>query len=260
MPSEIVVQTHGSPPRNSLMPRTETGTGGDYDAATSTPRTMSHPKFRPVPALKVTIVNPAQKALQESVAAMIRSARIALLVAIGVGFAALPAQARKKVDPDASKLAHASDTKKDTSAGKPVQVGTFGDWGAYLAKGKSKTCYALASPKERKPDVKHDAAYVFIADRPAEKVHNEVSIIMGFPVKETGVAQAKVGRAAFDLVAKGANAWIKNPDEEAKFVEALQHSATLIVKAAPMKGPTTIDSYALDGLKQALARVTKDCK
>ena len=37
-------------------------------------------------------------------------------------------------------------------------------------------------------------------------------------------------------------------------------SAKLIVKAPPMKGPTTTDSYSLAGLKQALDRVSKDCK
>ena len=190
---------------------------------------------------------------------MTRTAKTALLLA-AFCLAAAPAHARKKAEPKA-KQATGSAKKSDSTAGKPVQVATFGDWGAYLAKGgKAKTCYALASPKARKPDVKRDAAYVFIADRPAEKVHNEVSIIMGFPVKETGPAQAKIGHASFDLVAKGSNAWIKNPGDEAKFVEALQHSGTLIVKAAANKGPSTVDSYALDGLKQALARVTQECK
>ena len=174
------------------------------------------------------------------------------------------AAARKKAETakpaaDADKTgADKKDAKKD-DAGKPVQVATFGDWGAYLAKGKAKTCYALASPQDRKPEAKHDAAYVFIADRPGEKVHNEVSIIMGFPMKEAG-AQAKVGNASFDLVAKGANAWIKNPGDEAKFVEALQHGGKLVVKAPPVKGPVTTDTYSLAGLKPALERVSKDCK
>ena len=35
--------------------------------------------------------------------------------------------------------------------GKPVLLDTFHDWGAYKAQGKEKTCYALASPKERAP-------------------------------------------------------------------------------------------------------------
>jgi hypothetical protein len=166
--------------------------------------------------------------------------------------AALPAQARKKAKPEAE--------KSEPAASKPVKVASFGDWGAYLAKGKSKTCYTLASPKERKPDAKRETAYVFIADRPAEKVHNEVSIIMGFAIKPSAAPTAKVGTTSFDLIAKGSNAWIKNQADEAKFVEALKHSAKLVVKAAPAKGPATTDIYALSGFRQALDRINKECK
>ena len=189
---------------------------------------------------------------------MNRPLTTALLLIAAFSLAAAPAQARRHSAPKKDADQDAA-PKKDPN--KPQQVATFGDWGAYVAKtGKSRTCYALASPKERRPEVKREAAYIFISDRPGEKVHNEVSIIMGFPVKETGKAEAKVGRAAFDLVAKGSNAWIKNPEDEAKFVETLQRGGSLIVKAAAAKGPATVDSYALDGLKPALARVGKECK
>lgn len=193
---------------------------------------------------------------------MIRTASTALAFATVLCLVAQPADARsrKKADPDASESTKTSEKKKEMPAGKPAQVATFGDWGAFLAKGKAKTCYALASPKERKPEGKHDAAYVFIADRPGEKVHNEVSIIMGFPMKESASASAKVGKTSFELVAKGANAWIKNPGDEAKFVEALKHGGKLVVKASPTKGKETTDIYSLDGLKPALERVSKDCK
>ncbi len=182
------------------------------------------------------------------------------LLAATLAFATLlapPALARRHAPADEPSADKAPDT---AVPGKPKQVGTFGDWGAYLAEGKSKTCYALAMPKERKPEGKKDAAYVFIADRPAEKVRNEVSIMMGFPIKESGAAQAKVGTASFDLVAKGSNAWIKNPADEAKFVDALKHTGKLTVTAPSVKGKATTDTYSLAGIKQALDRVTKDCK
>lgn len=206
---------------------------------------------------------------------MIRLAPTALMLLAACCLAATPAAARRHTKPapaaddtDApTKSAKTKDKAKDKAkdkskadAGKPQQIANFGDWAAYLAKGKSKTCYTLASPKERKPDLKRGSAYVFIADRPAEKVHNEVSIIMGFPLKEDAAAQAKVGNASFDLVAKGADAWIKNPADEAKFVDALRHSAKLVVKAAPKKGPATTDIYVLSGFGQALDRVGKECK
>jgi hypothetical protein len=193
---------------------------------------------------------------------MTRTASIVLALA-AICVAAAPAAARRKATPppaaDDSGTAKDAKSKPDAS-GKPVQVASFGDWGAYLAKGKIKTCYTLGSPKERKPEGKRAAAYVFIADRPTQKVHNEVSIIMGFPMRDGAPAQAKVGSASFDLVAKGANAWIKNPDEEAKFVEALRRSPKLVVRATPTHGPATTDTYVLAGLKQALDRVTKECK
>lgn len=193
---------------------------------------------------------------------------VSLLPALAaLSLAVAPASARKAHHSAQSDEVDAGPTsskskkdKGDGAAGKPVQVGTFGDWGAYLAKGKSKTCYALASPKERKPEGKRETAYVFIADRPAEKVVNEVSIIMGFPLKENGAATAKVGSTSFDLVTKGSNAWIKNVADEKKFVEALKHSSRLVVKAPSARGVPTTDTYMLDGVKPALDLVAKDCR
>jgi hypothetical protein len=142
-----------------------------------------------------------------------------------------------------------------------VQVGSYGDWGAFLAEGaKEKTCYALAMPKVRAPAaLKRDPAYIFISNRPAEKVRNEVSVIMGFSMKDGGEGQADIGGADFALVGKGANAWIKNPAEEARFVEALKKGSKLIVKAPSIKGNVTTDTYSLAGLADALDRIRKDC-
>ena len=144
---------------------------------------------------------------------------------------------------------------------KPSQVASFGDWGVFVAQGdKSKTCYALAAPKERLPaKLNRDPAYLFISTRPGDNVRDEVSIIMGFPVKDGSPARAEIGGTGFDLVAKGPNAWIKNQAEEPQFIEALKKGAKLTVKASSPKGNVTTDSYPLAGLAQALDRVAKEC-
>ena len=159
--------------------------------------------------------------------------------------------------PDASKADPGADAKK----GKSVQIATFGDWRGFLAQtGKDKTCYALASPKDREPAaLKRDPAYMFISNRPGENVHNEISIMLGFAVKDGGDAHAEVAGANFDLVAKGTNAWIKNPAEEGRFIDALKKGGKLVVKAPSTKGKTTTDSYMLSGLKQVLDKVQKEC-
>ena len=167
-----------------------------------------------------------------------------------------PKEAKPAAKAEQSGAASADTTK----TGKPSQLASYGDWGVFLAQTeKSKTCYALATPKDRAPaGLKRDPAYVFIANRPGENVREEVSIIMGFPMKE-GSGRAEIAGSGFALIAKGANAWIKNQAEEAKFVDALKKGAKLIVKASSLKGHVTTDSYSLAGLAQALERVAKEC-
>ena len=167
-----------------------------------------------------------------------------------------PASAKTKPAPKAEQSGAAS---ADTT-GKPSQLASYGDWGVFLAQSdKSKTCYALATPKDRAPaGLKRDPAYFFISNRPGENVREEISVIMGFSMKE-GSGRAEIGGTGFALIVAGANAWIKNQAEEAKFVDALKKGSKLIVKAASLRGHVTTDSYSLNGLSQALERVEKEC-
>ena len=156
--------------------------------------------------------------------------------------------------------AKAKDSKGKDGKGKPVQVGSYGEWGAFTAQGKAKTCYALAKPKERVPaTLKRDQAYVFISNRPGESVRNEVSIIMGFPMKDNSDARGEIDGATFDLICKGTNAWVKDQSKEPQFIEAMKRGSKLVIKASSVKGGTSTDSYSLAGLSDALARVQKDC-
>ena len=176
---------------------------------------------------------------------------------VGTGQASSKTRAKPAAKPEQSGAVSLDANK----AGKPSQVASYGDWGVFVAQGeKSKTCYALATPKERVPSgLKRDPAYVFIADRPGENVRDEVSVIMGFSMKEGGAARAEIGGAGFDLIAKGTNAWIKSQAEEPQFVEALKKGSKLIIKASSLKGHVTTDSYSLAGLSQALEKVEKEC-
>jgi hypothetical protein len=151
-----------------------------------------------------------------------------------------------------------------TTPGKPNLVGTYADWGTYLSQGaKSKICYALGQPKDRSPSsLKRESAYVFISSRPGEGVRNEVSIIMGVPLKDgANGGKAQVGSASFELVAKGQNAFIKNAAEEGQFVESLRkRGSRLVIKIPTSKGAVVADTYSLSGVSQALDRVAKECQ
>ena len=176
------------------------------------------------------------------------------------------AETKAKKPTAAAKKTETTSTKAGTAAaarpGKPALVTSFGDWGAYTAvAGKSKTCYALAEPKERLPAaLKRDKAYIFVSTRPAEGVKNEVSIIMGFDVKADSSPRSEVGTTGFDMVAQKDKLWVRNAAEEGHLLDAMRKGQRLIVKATSLRGNNTSDSYSLSGLAQALDRVQKECQ
>ncbi len=194
---------------------------------------------------------------------MIRSPFCVLTVALAFayGFGLAPTMAAPSHKHASKRTASKHPEAKAKAKAKPEQVATYGDWGAFVAEsGKNKTCYALAQPKDREPkDLKRDPAYIFISTRPGENIRNEVSIIMGFKMKDGGDAEAQIGTASFDLISKGSNAWVKNPAKEGEMIEAMKKGAKLIIKAPSARGNMTTDSYSLSGLTQTLERVKKEC-
>ncbi|MDD1531873.1 MULTISPECIES: invasion associated locus B family protein [unclassified Bradyrhizobium] len=146
----------------------------------------------------------------------------------------------------------------------PTLIGQFGTWGAYSAtpNGK-KVCFALAKPSSSKtnpPNRPRDPAYAFVSTRPAEKVNNEVSVMIGYALKPGSESTVEVGGAAFAMYTQGDGLWIKNAAEEERMVEAMRKSAELVVKGVSAKGTETTDTFSLKGLAQALDKIAQDCK
>jgi hypothetical protein len=149
-------------------------------------------------------------------------------------------------------------------AAKPTLLGQYGDWGAYTASpGGKKICFAIAKPKSaetKPPDRPRNEPYMFISTRPAEKVTNEVSVIVGYPFKTSTEATAEVGSTTFALYTQGDGAWIKNAGEEAHMVDAMRQGENVVVRGTSSRGTQSIDTYSLQGLAEALDRVAQECK
>src|SRR5712671_5277662 len=155
---------------------------------------------------------------------------------------------------------------KPAAAGsvEPTLIGQFGTWGAYTAtpNGK-KVCFALAKPASSKtnpPNRPRDPAYAFVSTRPAEKVTNEVSIMIGYTLKPGSESTLEVGGASYAMYTQGDGLWIKNAAEEERMVEAMRKAADVVVKGVSAKGTETTDTFSLKGLAQALDRLAQDCK
>jgi invasion protein IalB len=146
----------------------------------------------------------------------------------------------------------------------PQLLGQYGDWGAYTATpGGKKVCFALAKPagSQTNPAGRpRDAAYMFISSRPAEKVRDEVSIIIGYGFKPNSDATVDLAGTNFAMYTQNDGAWIKNAAEEARLVESMRKGADLVVKGVSARGTQSSDTYSLKGLAQALDRVGQECK
>ena len=178
------------------------------------------------------------------------------------GAAAKPAPAKPEVAKPESKPAAAATAV--SGGAEPTLIGQYGTWGAYTAtpNGK-KVCFALAKPSSSKtnpPNRPRDPAYAFVSTRPAEKVTNEVSIMIGYALKPGSESTLEVGGATYAMYTQGDGLWIKNAAEEERMVEAMRKSADAVVKGVSAKGTETADTFSLKGLAQALDRLAQDCR
>ena len=181
---------------------------------------------------------------------------------------AQPAQPSKPAAPKAAKPAAAKPAAQAKPKSDPTEqavlLGQFGDWGAYTASpGGKKICFALAKPASALTEPagrKRDPSYAFVSTRPAEKVKNEVSVIVGYPQKPGVDAAATIGSASYVMYTQNDGAWVKNAAEEAQMVDAMRKGSDLVVKSMSAHGTKTTDTYSLKGVAQALDKVAEECK
>jgi invasion protein IalB len=146
----------------------------------------------------------------------------------------------------------------------PHLLGQYDEWGAYTASaGGKKVCFALAKPSKsttNPPNRPRDPPYMFISSRPAEKVKDEVSVILGYGFKPNTDATINVGSSTYAMFTQNDGAWIKNPPDEPRLIDALRKGTDAVVKGTSAKGTASTDTYGLRGLAQALDRVGQECQ
>ena len=124
-------------------------------------------------------------------------------------------------------------------------------------------CFALAKPASSQTNPANrprDPSYMFVSSRPAEKVKDEVSIIIGYGFKPNSDATIDLGGTNFAMYTQNDGAWIKNAAEETRLVDSMRKGADLVVKGTSARGTQSADTYSLKGLSQALDRVGQECR
>jgi len=146
----------------------------------------------------------------------------------------------------------------------PTLLGTYGEWGSYTASpGGKKVCFALAKPANSQTTPAgrpRDPAFLFVSSRPAEKVKDEVSIIIGYGFKPNSDATLEMGGATYAMYTQNDGAWVKNAAEETRLVDAMRKGTDLTIKGTSARGTATSDVFSLKGLAQALDKVGQECR
>lgn len=140
-------------------------------------------------------------------------------------------------------------------------LGQFSDWAAYSASAQGgKVCFAISQPKKRAPEgLNRDPAYFFVTNRPADKVRGEVSMQVGFPMKDGDPAHVSIGSGDFALVVQGERAWTNGKDDD-RIVAAMRGGHDMTIKSTSTRGHETVDTYSLAGVSAALDKINQECR
>jgi hypothetical protein len=69
-----------------------------------------------------------------------------------------------------------------------------------------------------------------------------------------------VGSDEFQLYPKEDKAFMRDPAEERKLLDAMRKGTNMTVKGTSARGTNTTDSYSLKGLASALKQLETSCK
>jgi invasion protein IalB len=149
-----------------------------------------------------------------------------------------------------------------TAAQAPKLVKTFADWSSYAHDdGKAKICFVASRPKSQEPkNVTRGPAFFYISAWPKDGVKTEISIKIGYLFKKDSDVTVTVGNASFKLFTQNDRAYVGDPTQELKLIDAMKKGSSLQVQGTSERGTGTTDNYSLSGLAQAIQSLTELCQ
>lgn len=147
-------------------------------------------------------------------------------------------------------------------AGTAERVATFNDWSVYVANSANgRVCFAVSQPQNTEPTgVNRGGIYFMLSTWPSRGVHNEASIVIGYPFAEQSTVTVSIDEdETFEFFTIDQGAWLSNLDLEDDLVVAMQRGLQMTVRGRSQRGTDTTDTYSLRGVTAALNRVGQEC-
>ena len=128
------------------------------------------------------------------------------------------------------------------------------DWTVYQHTGEpDNICFATSQPKETDPrGINRSSAYFYVSAWPKDGVKAEVSLKLGFNIKAGSDVEVQIGNGRFSLFPKGDKAFVNDPQQELKLIDAMKRGSFMTVTAESDQGTRIKDTYSLIGVTQAI--------
>jgi invasion protein IalB len=135
------------------------------------------------------------------------------------------------------------------------------DWSSYIHETRgAKVCFAASAPKEMLPvAVKRSNVYFYLTTWQKDGVRDEASLTFGYQLKPNTPLKVVVDGSEFTFFARRNKAYIQNPNEERKLLQAMAAGQTMTVQAISARGTHTTDRYSLAGLDAAVKKIAEVC-
>lgn len=146
-----------------------------------------------------------------------------------------------------------------TAASAATLVKTYRDWSLFShEQSDKKICFAATQPKDSAPSDR-EGVFFYVSAWPKDGVKSEVSVRLGYKIKQGSTVKVSVGSDSFDLFAKDDKAFVADPTEELKLIEAMKRGSSMKVEATSDSGSSTSDTYSLMGISAALRGLSDTC-
>lgn len=143
----------------------------------------------------------------------------------------------------------------------PKLVETFSDWAFYSHQSPNeRICFVASAPKSSDPaGGRRDSAFFYISAWPRDGVRAEPSIKAGYPFRKGSEATVTIGNESFKLFTHEERAFVADPIEELKLLDAMKKGTTMIVEGVSQRGTVTKDTFSLMGVSKAVATLAAQC-
>jgi hypothetical protein len=149
-----------------------------------------------------------------------------------------------------------------TTAHAAKLVDKSGDWSMFIHDAaQKKICFIASQPSSSSPkDAKRDQPFFYISAWPKDGVKSEVSVLLGYPVKKGSDVTVTISSNSFKLFSQGDKAFVADPTEELKLIDAMKRGSTMEVSGSAEGGFETTDKYSLSGVTASMRNLNSKCE